>query len=65
MAKTPPARLAWLSWALLFSASIIFLGGISASQRYCGRASANAITTSGGAAYFAPLACDKLYRYPW
>ena len=65
MARSPPVIFAWLSYFLMFSSAIIMLGSISASQRYCGRASANAITTGGGAGYFANVSCDKLYRLSW
>lgn len=65
MAKSPPAIFAWFAWFLMFSSGAILLGGISASQRFCGRSSADALTVSGGAGYFAPVPCDKLYRYTW
>jgi hypothetical protein len=65
MARTPPLLLAWLSYVLMFSSAFILLGAISASQRFCGRSSANAITVAGGSSYFAHVPCDKLYRLTW
>jgi hypothetical protein len=65
MARTPPLLLAWLTYVLMFSSAFILLGAISASQRFCGRAAANSLTTAGGASYFANVSCDKLYRLTW
>lgn len=65
MAKAPPALLAWASYFIMFAAAVTLLGSISASQRYCGRSSANSLTISGAGAYFAPIPCDKFYRYTW
>jgi hypothetical protein len=65
MARTPPLLLAWVTYALMFSSAFILLGGISAAQRFCGRSSANSLTTTGGASYFANVPCDKLYRLTW
>jgi len=65
MARTPPAILAWASWLLAFSSFAILLGGISASQRFCGRSSADSVTISGAAGYFANSGCSTFYRYTW
>ena len=65
MARTPPLLMAWMSYILMFSSAFILLGSISASQRFCGRSSANAITNAGGAGYFANVSCDKLYKLAW
>jgi hypothetical protein len=65
MAKSPPALFAWFAWILILTSAFVLLGGISASQKYCGAASANALTTAGVAGYFAPVSCDKLYRFTW
>ena len=65
MVKSPPSLFAWSAWVLMFAASVVMLGGVSASQRFCGRSSADVLTTSGGAGYFAPVKCNDLYRYTW
>ena len=65
MARSPPLLFAWITYFLMFSSWVIILGGVSASQRYCGAASADAITAGGGAGYFAPVPCDHLYQFTW
>ena len=55
MAKAPPALLAWASYVLMFSSAFILLGGISASQKYCGRSGANSVAVSGVSGYFGAL----------
>ena len=66
MAKTPPLIFAWSFTLLAFAGGIILLGGMSASQRYCGRTQPNSNTAiSAVAGYFAPTACDTFYQFSW
>jgi hypothetical protein len=62
---TPPRLYAWMCWFLLLVAFILLLVGVSGCQNKCGAANANAITLGGGMSFFAPVSCDKFFRYTW
>lgn len=61
----PPLLVGWVLFLLAFSAGIIMLGGMSASQKFCGRAGVSTNPLVFQAGYFANVPCPSLYSFAW